>query len=124
MLAHLVSVLPEEGCGFLAGTAVTVTRHYPIENHLHSPTAYQMAPAAQLTAMQAAEAAGMTLLAIYHSHPKGPATPSPTDVAQAFYPSLAHVIIAYPAGATATSPEIHAYTIQTQRINEIPLNLM
>ena len=121
MLAHLISVLPEEGCGFLAGTAVTISRIYPVENHLHSPTTYEMDPAQQLDAMLDAEAAGLTLLAIYHSHPRGPQRPSPTDVAGAHYPSLAHVIVSSP---DTLKPAIRAYTIQNQHVNEIPLNLL
>jgi proteasome lid subunit RPN8/RPN11 len=33
--------------------------------------------------LKALEKEGMALLAIYHSHPKGPAFPSPTDLQEA-----------------------------------------
>jgi proteasome lid subunit RPN8/RPN11 len=93
MMNHLQAVYPEEGCGFLAGRAGRVTAVYPIENHLHSITAFTMAPDAQLAALQAIDAAGLSLLAIFHSHPHSAPTPSPTDIAQAYYPDAALLIV-------------------------------
>jgi proteasome lid subunit RPN8/RPN11 len=51
-----------------------------------------MEPGEQLKAMLAIEEAGEELLAIYHSHPGGPAWPSPSDVAEAAYPGVIHLI--------------------------------
>ena len=94
MLDHLQACYPLEGCGLLAGDERgRVTAVYPIENSLHSPTAYEMEPKQQIEAMLALEAAGWQLLAIYHSHPQGPETPSLTDIAHAFYPEAAHVVV-------------------------------
>ena len=52
---------------------------------------FRMEPHAQWRAFQRMEAAGMELLGIYHSHPKGPDHPSPTDIAEHMYP-VAQVI--------------------------------
>lgn len=93
LLAHVKSVYPEEGCGLVAGRGGLATAVYPIENILHSPTAYEMAPLPQVETMLAIEADGHELLATFHSHPHSPAYPSPTDVAQAYYPDSIYLII-------------------------------
>jgi len=46
-----------------------------------------------LSAFLAMEAQGEELVAIYHSHPQGPPHPSPTDIAQAYYPDTVQVIV-------------------------------
>jgi proteasome lid subunit RPN8/RPN11 len=33
------------------------------------------------------------LIAIFHSHPHGPAEPSKTDIERAYYPEVAHLIV-------------------------------
>jgi len=93
MIDHLSAVYPEEGCGLAAGNNNLVSQIYPIENILHSQTAYEMDPLSQVKTMLAIETQANALLAIYHSHPHGPATPSETDIAQAYYPEAIYLII-------------------------------
>jgi proteasome lid subunit RPN8/RPN11 len=93
LLAHCETVYPEEGCGLVAGSAGRATNIYPIENILHSQTAYEMAPRQQVQTMLEIEAQGGELCATFHSHPHGPAAPSPTDVAQAYYPEAVYLIV-------------------------------
>jgi proteasome lid subunit RPN8/RPN11 len=83
---------PEEACGILAGGGREVLAVYPITNQLHSPVRYLMEPHEQLKAFQLIEAQGWELLAIYHSHPHGPEEPSPTDIAEAYYPEAVYLI--------------------------------
>lgn len=91
---HLTQALPNEACGLLGGLAGQVRVVLPVANRLRSPVAYEMEPAEQIQAMLAIEEAGWEILAIFHSHPAGPARPSPTDIAQAFYPDSLYVICA------------------------------
>jgi proteasome lid subunit RPN8/RPN11 len=35
----------------------------------------------------------LEILGVYHSHPRGPAVPSSTDVAEAYYPEWLYVIV-------------------------------
>ena len=93
ILHHLQTVYPQEGCGLIAGQNAKATAVYPIDNILKSTTAYEMDPLQQVQTMLAIENAGDELLAIYHSHPNGPATPSATDLALAFYPDTVALII-------------------------------
>jgi proteasome lid subunit RPN8/RPN11 len=94
IVEHLSAALPEEACGLLGGEGGQVRMVVPVENALHSPVAYQMAPVAQIEAMIAIEEAGLELSGIYHSHPQGPPRPSPSDIAQAYYPESVYVICA------------------------------
>lgn len=117
LLEHLQACYPQEGCGLLAGDGETgwVTAVYPIENSLHSPTAYKMNPTQQVQAMLELEARGWQLLAIYHSHPHGPETPSVTDVAQAMYPEAFHIIVSLQDRAR---PVVRIFSIAGQEVVE------
>jgi len=92
MLFHLEGVLPEEGCGLLAGTLGKVERVFTVENILHSPVRFEMEPFAQVNAMIEMEHLGLELLAIFHSHPNGPNHPSETDTRLFYYPEAASII--------------------------------
>jgi len=92
MLGHVISWLPEEACGLLAGTEGRVTAVLPVENAEHSPVRFRMDPEQQVRALQEIEEQDLILLAIYHSHPTGPTGPSLTDLTEAAYPGVCHVI--------------------------------
>lgn len=116
MLDHLQTCYPLEGCGLLAGNdRGRVTAVYPIDNILHSPTAYEMDPQQQIEIMLALEAAGWRLLAIYHSHPQGPAHPSARDMALAFYPEASYIIVSL---LDKTTPLVGAFQILEQEVVE------
>ena len=137
MITHVVAHAPEEACGLvggraypnvdfgvlsdlfgsiLGGRAGRAIRLYPVENVLHSPVAYEMEPRQQVQAMLDMEAAGEELLAIYHSHPHGPAWPSPTDRRQAYYPDTAYIIISL---ADPEQPAVRAFMLQDGLATEI-----
>ena len=121
MLQQLQDAYPLEGCGILGGADGRVQHLYAVENLLHSPVAYEMEPLQQLRAMLDLEEAGMEMLAIYHSHPQGPQTPSPTDVAQAYYPDVVQVIVSL---ADCQRPTVRAFTIRDGHIDEIVLKIV
>ena len=118
MIAQVQAVYPLEGCGILAGPPGMATQLYPVTNILDSRTAYEMEPTQQLAALLAAEAAGLVVVAFYHSHPDGPERPSPTDVAQAYYPEVAQVIVSL---AERQRPLSRAFVVGNGRYQEIPL---
>ncbi|MCW5876672.1 MAG: M67 family metallopeptidase [Anaerolineales bacterium] len=92
MRQHVAALAPQEACGLLAGEGEQVLAAYPVRNELASQTHFRMDPAEQWAAFQAMEAQGWDLLAIYHSHPTGPARPSRQDALGAAYPGAAHFI--------------------------------
>jgi proteasome lid subunit RPN8/RPN11 len=118
LIAHLQSVYPEEGCGLLAGSNGQVSQQYPIENILHSQTAYEMDALQQVNTMLAIEARDEALLAIYHSHPNSPAFPSETDIALAYYPEALSLIVSLTDRA---APIIRAFQIKDGLVFEVPL---
>jgi proteasome lid subunit RPN8/RPN11 len=85
-LVHLRAALPNEGVGLWAGQRGQVMQVWPLENiHAIPQLRYEADPQALLEALQRFEAGGLELVAIYHSHPAGPARPSETDCSQAFW---------------------------------------
>ncbi len=96
MRQHVESTSPEEACGLVAGGMqrddYRATAILPVTNILHSPTRYQMAPQEQLRAFEEIESQGLEVVAIFHSHPQGPDEPSPTDIAEAYYPQAVYLI--------------------------------
>jgi len=113
LLAHLWAVYPEEGCGFQAGKEGRVTAVYPVENHLHSPVTYEMAPRAQIETMIAIEEQDLDLVAIFHSHPHSPPVPSETDIIRAYYPDALMLIVSLTAPA---APRWGIYMVRDGRV--------
>jgi proteasome lid subunit RPN8/RPN11 len=77
-----------------------------------------MEPAPQVRAIVDIEAAGLEFLAIYHSHPDGPARPSLTDLVQAYYPEQAYIIVSL---ADPAQPVVRAFLLADGRAREIPI---
>lgn len=121
MLAYVQSRLPLESCGLLAGENGVISHIYCIDNILHSPVTFEMDAQQQIEAMIHAEEQGFVLLAAFHSHPFGPQTPSQTDVAKAYYPDMAQIIIAL---ADPEQPSVRAFMIVEQEISDLPLTVV
>ncbi len=76
-----------------------------------------MDPKQQIKTILDIEKKGLQLLGIYHSHPLGPQSPSEIDIAQAYYPEVAHLIVSF---LDNTNPITRAFTITEDEVNEIP----
>ena len=78
LLAHARRELPNESCALLGGdrAAGRVTTAYPARNLLASPYRYEVDPHDLVRIVHAIERHGDDLVAIFHSHPAGPAAPS------------------------------------------------
>jgi proteasome lid subunit RPN8/RPN11 len=89
---------PRECCGVLggarrAGAALAASR-YPLRNDAARPESqFFAAPADLFAAMRRMRERREDLVAVYHSHPRGPAHPSATDLALAFYPEALLLIV-------------------------------
>ena len=121
MLKQLRSRLPLEDCGLMAGVNNHVERIYPVTNKLASPFAYEMEPLELLESIMDLEDDGLELLAIYHSHPNGPEIPSASDVAQAYYPESAYIIISF---HDRTHPSVRAFHIKEGHVTEIAYSVV
>jgi proteasome lid subunit RPN8/RPN11 len=88
----VASSAPEEACGLVAGNGNQAQLVFPITNILHDRYRFRMAPDEQLDAFIQAEAEGLEIIAIYHSHPHGIDHPSATDVAELTFPGIVYLI--------------------------------
>ena len=116
MIAHVDALAPLEACGLLAGKNSNVEKILGVTNQLQSETKYAMNPIEQLNAFEWIESNGLELLGIFHSHPTGPETVSPTDIAQAYYP-VVYVILA----RAETSWRARGFWIEDEKFSEVKL---
>jgi proteasome lid subunit RPN8/RPN11 len=93
MNAHVDEHAPLEACGLLAGIGSRVESVLLVKNQAQSEVRYVMDPIEQLTAFEWIESNDLDLIGIFHSHPTGPETVSPTDIAEAAY-AVVYVILA------------------------------
>ena len=95
MVDHCLEGLPEEACGLLGGTSepAAATVCYPTRNIEESARLYTVDPLQHLKADRDAEARGLQLVGVFHSHTHTEAYPSPTDVAQAPDPGWHYVVV-------------------------------
>ncbi len=88
---YLNDHVPLEACGLLAGRNDRVERIFFVQNQAKSPVRFVMDPYGQLKAFDWIDDNGLDLVGIFHSHPAGPETASPTDIAEAAY-DVVHII--------------------------------
>lgn len=94
MIAHARFEAPNEACGLLAADDDGLVREvYCLTNAEASPKAYSLDPTEHFRSLRHAEERGWHLAGVFHSHPNGPAQPSPSDVAQALEPEWVYVIV-------------------------------
>jgi [CysO sulfur-carrier protein]-S-L-cysteine hydrolase len=121
MIGHAYDGLPDEACGLIATApgsdkAVVV---YPTRNAAASSRIYEVDPLDLLKADRDAEARGLQLAGVFHSHTHTEAYPSPTDVDQAPDPGWHYVIVSLKREA----PVLRSYRIVDGEITEEPVGL-
>ena len=119
IIAHVQSHAPLEACGLLAGRDSKVESVLEVANQAHSPVRYVMDPVEQLNAFEWIESNRLELLGIFHSHPIGPETVSPTDIAEAAY-AVVYVILARVDGAWGA----RGFWIENGSYNEVILQIL
>ncbi len=94
IVATCVRALPEEGCGLLVGDPDgRVDQVVASPNVAASARLYEVDSRVLLRAHREAEARGLAVVGVFHSHTHSAAEPSPTDVAQAPDPSWHYVLV-------------------------------
>lgn len=131
MIAHAREEAPNECCGILAGQGGRVLRLYRAVNAEHSPYRFDVDPRDLYRIHSEVEELGWEFVAIYHSHPKGEAYPSPTDVAMArtagpgeaveLWPGTVYLIISLTSPAAA---QIRGFRIEGGAVTEEALELI
>lgn len=124
-ILHLAQVAAEtEVCGLIAAKLGRPVRCYPIRNVADSPASrFLLDPKEQIEAMREMRQRGEELFAIFHSHPRTPAAPSPRDLAEASYPGALQLIVSL---GTRGVLELRGYRIDpaSGRAAEVPLLLV
>lgn len=123
MVAACLDGYPLEACGLLAGRededGAVVTAGYPAVNAAASSRIYTVAPLDLLRADRRAEADGVVLLGVWHSHTHTDAYPSPTDISQAPDPGWHYVLVSL----RDEEPVVRSYRIKDGRAEEEPVAL-
>jgi len=108
LIAHAGEGLPLEVCGILGGVGDTVSAIYRMVNSDASNEHFMMEPKEQFSVVKDLRAKGLSMLAIYHSHPETPARPSDEDIRLALTPDVSYIIISL---AEAAHPSVKSYKI-------------
>jgi proteasome lid subunit RPN8/RPN11 len=119
MISHVDSQAPLEACGLLAGHNSKVETVLEVTNQAQSEVRYVMDPIEQLNAFEWIESNGLDLIGIFHSHPTGPETVSPTDITQAAY-AVVYIILARVDGLW----RVRGFWIKDGAFSEVTLQLI
>jgi proteasome lid subunit RPN8/RPN11 len=118
IIQHALQEKPHEACGLIVGVQNEAHKAIPIPNIATDPrTRFEMDSTALSTHLPSLTKDGLLLLAFYHSHPNGSAIPSPSDIEDAAYPDVIHVLI----GLKHPKPEIKAWQIHNWRVTPVKI---
>ncbi|MGH2694730.1 MAG: Mov34/MPN/PAD-1 family protein [Actinomycetota bacterium] len=92
IIKHCLAGVPNEACGLLASRDGRIVDVFTMTNASTSPVRYSLDPHEQFAAYKKIEGEGWELAAVFHSHTRTEAYPSPTDVRLAVEP-VPHLIV-------------------------------
>lgn len=113
LIAHAREGFPLEVCGILGGTGGVVSAIYRMTNTDASNEHFMMEPREQFAVIKDLRAKGLTMQAIYHSHPETPARPSQEDIRLALTPAVSYVIISL---ADSQHPVVKSFKIDQGKV--------
>ncbi len=118
MVSHARREAPNECCGLLVGLPGRIDESVAATNLAASPARFLLDPSDHIAINRRLRGSGREVIGAYHSHPNSPAEPSPTDVAEAYYPDFIYVIVSL---MEATRPAIRAFRIVGQHVTPVLL---
>lgn len=119
ILAHCRGAAPREAVGLLVGRRGLVTRAYGLRNvHPDAAAHFRVDPVDRGTVEAEAAAAGLQILAVYHSHPRSIAYPSAEDLRLA--PAGVQLLI---VSLATTPPDVRAYHPDGAEARPVPYRL-
>lgn len=116
MVAHAQRERPLECCGLLGGKECQARSIFPLRNEAASATEYLVAEGL-FAPFRSLRERGEDLVAIYHSHPNGPAVPSRIDLERNLYPDVIHILISL----AGPEPDVRGYRLAADTYREVPL---
>jgi proteasome lid subunit RPN8/RPN11 len=119
ILAQARREQPLECCGFLLGDRGRVRYAVPARNVAQSPVRFRIDDTVHLTLRRTLRTAAppLAIVGIYHSHPASAPLPSPTDLAEAWYPDWLYLIV----GRSGRRWRLRAFTIREGDAREVRL---
>ena len=120
MLRQAKAQAPIEACGILAGKDGAIEKLYKMTNANKSSDHFMMEPGEQFEVVKDIRAAGLDMLAIYHSHPQTPARLSAEDVRLALTPGVTYVIVSL---QDSNCPVVKGFYIENSDVTEVPVEV-
>lgn len=122
LVAWARAAAPDEACGLLVGRRRgerVEVEHVRLARNIarDARRAFEVHPEDHLAFSREAERHGLDVVGAWHSHPRGPATPSPADLAAAAN-GWAQLIVALAAPDT---PELRAWVVKDHEAHELAL---
>lgn len=123
MVEHSRSCDPEEACGVLAGMiddlgTCSIIKCTPVTNTDHDPMHFSMDVKEQLAAVKAARKDGLKVVAIWHSHPRGPDRMTREDIKLAMDPDMVWIVMSH---IDRDAPDIKSFTVSDEHALPVPL---
>ena len=115
MVEHGLAGFPNEACGLLAGKEGRPVKFFAMSNQDASPVSYRLDPKEQLKVFTEIDDEGWDLLGIFHTHTHSEASPSETDLKQAFYPEATYLVMSL---SDRSNPVLRGFAIQEGEIAE------
>jgi [CysO sulfur-carrier protein]-S-L-cysteine hydrolase len=124
LLRHARAEAPNEACGLLAGDvgAGTASAYHPARNAAESPYVYSVHPEDLVRIVIGIEDGGQDLVAIFHSHARTAAVPSPTDRREARYP-VVYLVATLSDPEASAAESLRAWRIDDGESREVALLL-
>jgi proteasome lid subunit RPN8/RPN11 len=120
IVQHAQADSPREVCGIIVGNSEQAQRVIAMTNVASDPLHfYQLDNEALEREVRQVRADDLSLIGIYHSHPRGEPIPSPTDVAQAPPLAAAHLLV----GLRHQQPRLAAWAIQNHQVERVDLHI-
>ncbi len=119
MLDQARDEAPIESCGMLAGAGGKVSKLYQMTNADAAHDHFTLTPEEQFAVVKDMRAEGLTLLAIYHSHPATPARLSQEDVRLALTPGVIYVIVSL----ANETPVVKGFIVDNDIVTEVPVTI-
>jgi proteasome lid subunit RPN8/RPN11 len=115
IIAHARDDAPDECCGLLVGSGERIDEAVRTPSLERSATRYQVDPSSHIALIKRLRGSDRAIVGAYHSHPHSPATPSASDIAEAYYPEFVYVIVSL----AESEPDVRAWRIRDGLVSEL-----
>ena len=117
IIEHAQSIAPIESCGYLAGKNGVAEVFYKMTNVDQSPEHFSFDPKEQFQVVKDARQKGLSLIAVYHSHPETPARLSDEDIRLFNDPDPVYIIVSLKDEV----PDMKGYHVRKPSSDEVEI---